>query len=471
VLHRSDCILFRQPTSPSTITCFRADDACSGGALTRDHPLALLLLADFINGMMGDDATGESGSSSSSSSAGAEAAGAARIVRVVAAGNTVGRIPDALHALPRTTTSGAATSGGRASTSTGSSTTPSTGAAAATGALGDRSLSSTDQEAVGRPLKDADAYLAQLASSVPVDLMPGDHDPSNFMMPQQPLHALLFPQASRYSTFKCVSNPYDADVAGVRVAGTSGQPLADVARYAHSSNVMPFGDEMGYRSAFKAALAASEDDDEEEDEGVGSGSSAAAAAGGSRARLGHSAGAAAGAAAEDDADGDISLSSSSSSSSARGGAAAAAASGGAGTTGTEHVVAMTVATGGGADADVRAASTPRAGVDVLAAMKPVDILTNTLHWRHMAPTAPDTLACYPFKDHDPFVMDSEHLPHVYFSGGASEFGTRLVTDPTGGLRVRVVVVPDFAHTQTAVLINLRSPNFDAQPIVFGKMAL
>jgi hypothetical protein len=32
----------------------------------------------------------------------------------------------------------------------------------------------------------------------------------------------------------------------------------------------------------------------------------------------------------------------------------------------------------------------------------------TLQARHLAPTAPDTLACYPFTDADPFVLPSRY---------------------------------------------------------------
>ena len=39
-----------------------------------------------------------------------------------------------------------------------------------------------------------DDILLQLASSVDVDLMPGANDPTNQMMPQQPLHHCLFPR-------------------------------------------------------------------------------------------------------------------------------------------------------------------------------------------------------------------------------------------------------------------------------------
>ena len=35
------------------------------------------------------------------------------------------------------------------------------------------------------------------------------------------------------------------------------------------------------------------------------------------------------------------------------------------------------------------------------------LLANTCMWRHLAPTAPDTLASYPFSEMDPFVMESE----------------------------------------------------------------
>ena len=44
----------------------------------------------------------------------------------------------------------------------------------------------------------------------------------------------------------------------------------------------------------------------------------------------------------------------------------------------------------------------------------LELLQQTLEWRHLAPTAPDTLSCYPFCDTDPFVLDS--CPHVYFVG-------------------------------------------------------
>ncbi len=56
----------------------------------------------------------------------------------------------------------------------------------------------------------------QIASAVPLDVMPGEHDPSNYTLPQQPLHRCLLPLCSRYTTFRPVTNPYSADYGGVR---------------------------------------------------------------------------------------------------------------------------------------------------------------------------------------------------------------------------------------------------------------
>lgn len=39
-----------------------------------------------------------------------------------------------------------------------------------------------------------DDFLVQLAGSVDTDLMPGEFDPANQIMPQQPLHPCLFPR-------------------------------------------------------------------------------------------------------------------------------------------------------------------------------------------------------------------------------------------------------------------------------------
>lgn len=58
-------------------------------------------------------------------------------------------------------------------------------------------------------MRHLDGVLQRLASSVEVELMPGDNDMSNAFQPQQPLHPVLLPQATRYSSLRLVTNPFE----------------------------------------------------------------------------------------------------------------------------------------------------------------------------------------------------------------------------------------------------------------------
>jgi DNA polymerase delta subunit 2 len=44
----------------------------------------------------------------------------------------------------------------------------------------------------------------------------------------------------------------------------------------------------------------------------------------------------------------------------------------------------------------------------------LSLLKTTLACRHMAPTAPDTLHCFPYFGTDPFILT--HTPSLYFHG-------------------------------------------------------
>ncbi len=55
----------------------------------------------------------------------------------------------------------------------------------------------------------------------------------------------------------------------------------------------------------------------------------------------------------------------------------------------------------------------------------LDVLEAMLGWRHMVPTAPDTLAAMPLSETDPFILTS--APAVFFAGCQPSYGTRLVT--------------------------------------------
>lgn len=173
-----------------------------------------------------------------------------------------------------------------------------------------------------------DDLLLQLSRSVEVDVMPGDADPAGALLPQQPMHPCLFPEASSCGALRCVTNPYQFEVDGLRVLGTSGQNVADVKRFS------------------------SLDD-------------------------------------------------------------------------------------------------------------PLLILEQTLRWRHLAPTAPDTLSCYPFSNKDPFIVD--YCPHLYFVGNQEKFATKSLEGNEGQV-VQLVAVPEFSKTSTCVWINLRT--LECEPMVF-----
>ncbi|WVQ70346.1 uncharacterized protein L199_008573 [Kwoniella botswanensis] len=76
----------------------------------------------------------------------------------------------------------------------------------------------------------------------------------------------------------------------------------------------------------------------------------------------------------------------------------------------------------------------------------------TLEWRHIAPTAPDTLWIYPFPDADPFII--KHRPDVYVIGNQPEFETALVGD--SDTPTRIILLPSFAQTGVLALVCLET---------------
>ena len=81
------------------------------------------------------------------------------------------------------------------------------------------------------------------------------------------------------------------------------------------------------------------------------------------------------------------------------------------------------------------------------------VMRDQMQQRHLCSTAPDTLACFPFVNEDPFIL--REAPHVYFVGNQAAFASDIVTGDDGQ-SVRTVSVPSFAHTGSIVLINLRT---------------
>ncbi|KAM9858342.1 DNA polymerase delta subunit 2 isoform 1-T2 [Aulostomus maculatus] len=249
------------------------------GSSQADSMLGLQLLVDMVTGQLGDQG---------------EQSGAATISRVLLAGNLLSQ----------------STQDKDASTKA-------------------KYLTKKTQAGSVDAMRLLDELLLQLVVSVPVDVMPGEYDPTNYTLPQQPLHRCMFPLSSAYPTLQLAPNPFQANVDGVRFLGTSGQNVSNMARYSSMSS---------------------------------------------------------------------------------------------------HL----------------------------------EILEETLRLRHLAPTAPDTLGCYPFYHKDPFIL--EECPHVYFSGNAPVFESKIIKGPDGQ-EVLLVAVPEFISTQTACLVNLRS--LECEPVSFS----
>lgn len=88
------------------------------------------------------------------------------------------------------------------------------------------------------------------------------------------------------------------------------------------------------------------------------------------------------------------------------------------------------------------------------------ILADNMFQRHLCPTAPDTLACFPYVDKDPFIL--RETPHLYFVGNQAEFAEQEVVD--GDRSVKVVSIPAFAKTGVIVLVDLET--LACSPVTF-----
>ena len=104
-------------------------------------------------------------------------------------------------------------------------------------------------------------------------------------------------------------------------------------------------------------------------------------------------------------------------------------------------------TGGQTVSDIaKYASTP-------GSVSSIEIMEAMLRWRLTAPTAPDTLWCYPFQDGDAFVV--KECPHVYFAGNQGRFESEVIEGPQGQMS-RLVSVPAFKETGEVVVLDLET---------------
>lgn len=98
-----------------------------------------------------------------------------------------------------------------------------------------RPLKTGEKERVAAPMVEVDRFLSAAASSLPVALMPGEDDPVNYLLPQQPFHRCLLPSSARNENLSRVPNPFQCSLDKRIVLGTSGQPVIDFALYEKGS--------------------------------------------------------------------------------------------------------------------------------------------------------------------------------------------------------------------------------------------
>jgi len=99
----------------------------------------------------------------------------------------------------------------------------------------------------------------------------------------------------------------------------------------------------------------------------------------------------------------------------------------------------------------------------------IEAMELSLRARVIAPTAPDTLSCFPFKSYDPFVIDKQ-CPHVYFCGNNDAFRYKMIKrrqcrkedamdtemDTESEPHVCLLQIPSFVKTKQIVLFNLNT---------------
>ena len=90
------------------------------------------------------------------------------------------------------------------------------------------------------PTAHLDNFLSTLLPSMPITLIPGESDPANVSLPQQPIHPAMFPHSRSYANMPgaeepgwldSVTNPWEGDIDGWRCMITGGQPINDVFKY------------------------------------------------------------------------------------------------------------------------------------------------------------------------------------------------------------------------------------------------
>lgn len=97
----------------------------------------------------------------------------------------------------------------------------------------------------------------------------------------------------------------------------------------------------------------------------------------------------------------------------------------------------------------------------------IDIMKLLMSGGHLAPTCPDTLACYPYYGKDPFILNT--LPNVFFTGNQPAFKHTVYdmeedVDTKSKRVIHLLSIPSFKQTNSCVLLNINT--FDCEEIFF-----
>lgn len=86
-------------------------------------------------------------------------------------------------------------------------------------------------------ISDMDLFISSISSAVHIDLMPGDKDPSDISLPQQPFPSMLFKKSNSFNSFQCVTNPYIFSIDNVNICCMSGEPVNNISAYSKNGNI------------------------------------------------------------------------------------------------------------------------------------------------------------------------------------------------------------------------------------------
>ena len=91
-----------------------------------------------------------------------------------------------------------------------------------------------------KAMTDLDQFISQLVPNISVDLMCGEYDLSNHLLPQKPVHPCMLPLSRKFhgSTFHTVSNPFACRINGVHFLGTSGQNIYNMKIYSQITDTI-----------------------------------------------------------------------------------------------------------------------------------------------------------------------------------------------------------------------------------------